>query len=61
VFFIFLFWALWFQNLWNEEGPKPQKKQTNKQTLKHEEEEEAAASILRTQLCRTNTNTTKQN
>jgi hypothetical protein len=36
VFFIFLFWALWFQNLWNEEEPKPQKKQTNKQTLKEE-------------------------
>jgi hypothetical protein len=37
---VFLFWALWFQNLWNEEEPKPQKKQTNKQTLEHEEEEE---------------------
>jgi hypothetical protein len=41
-FFIFLFWALWFQNLWNdEEEPKPRKKQTNKQTLTEEEEEES--------------------
>lgn len=37
---VFYFGLLWFQNLWNEEEPKPQKKQTNKQTLEHDEEEE---------------------